>query len=176
MRTDRNESPCFCYRPAGTHLPAYSNITDGTLKQVCQLKGTLAASQQNHPTLVGEFSLAQSPGSSTNSLSQAQPHHHHHHQHQHKRHYTPEPPQKLRGGRRHPHALAAEARGPPSQDLVAYRKKLFDTQRAVYEENAAGWALWSWKLENDSPWSYSSGLKHGWITRDLDSRGSAAAC
>ncbi|CAO1635265.1 unnamed protein product [Sympodiomycopsis kandeliae] len=57
-----------------------------------------------------------------------------------------------------------------SSSFKSQLKQLFDTQRSVYE-TGSGWIYWTWKTENAAEWSYQDGLKYGWITRNLNSKG-----
>lgn len=173
--------------------PPYSNISDAALRLVCQLKGPLSSSQLHHPTVVGEWSVAQTP--SKQSVSQD----------------TVEGGPALAQGRRaeadqSPASSLVQEYGPPgrrrraagasraapspepprgaeprsrdaSADLAAYRRQLFDTQSLVYERNAAGWLMFTWRTEDDtSPWSYTAGLKGGWIPGDLSSGRTHSVC
>lgn len=58
-----------------------------------------------------------------------------------------------------------------SNDYKQYLKRVFDTQRNVYE-TGSGWIYWTWKTESADEWSYQAGLQYGWITRNLNSKGS----
>lgn len=60
-----------------------------------------------------------------------------------------------------------------SSSYKAQLKAMFDTQRSVYE-TGDGWIYWTWKTESADEWSYQKGLQYGWITRNLNERGSAS--
>lgn len=48
-----------------------------------------------------------------------------------------------------------------------FLQSAFQTQASVFETAAAGWSLWAWRIEGDSPGSYESGMQSGWIPKQL---------
>jgi glucan 1,3-beta-glucosidase len=47
-----------------------------------------------------------------------------------------------------------------------YLAKQFEWQTWLYEQ-ASGWVYWNWKLDHDDAWSFQTGVKDGWIPKDL---------
>lgn len=48
-------------------------------------------------------------------------------------------------------------------EFKAHLRKFWEVQADVYEKNAAGWIMWSWKLERGGEWSYKNGVEYGWM-------------
>lgn len=47
-------------------------------------------------------------------------------------------------------------------DIAKLNRQFFETQTTAYERGA-GWIFWSWKAENNLPWSYKDALSANWI-------------
>jgi len=47
-------------------------------------------------------------------------------------------------------------------DYKVFMRKFYEAQTTAYEL-ADGWIHWTWKVENADDWSYSAGLRGGWI-------------
>ena len=45
----------------------------------------------------------------------------------------------------------------------------YDGKVSTYEQ-ASGWIQWTWKTEQTDEWSYSAGLKYGWIPQNPTDR------
>nr|AJD14768.1 beta-1 3-glucanase [Glaciozyma antarctica PI12] len=57
--------------------------------------------------------------------------------------------------------------GDSTQWSKAYKiwlRKFYEVQTQVYEQGS-GWIMWTWRLESGDDWSYSAGLRGGWIPR-----------
>ncbi|KAH9973186.1 glycoside hydrolase family 5 protein [Lactifluus volemus] len=52
-----------------------------------------------------------------------------------------------------------------SGEYKTFLRKSWEAQVITYEK-ASGWLQWTWKTEQGDDWSYSAGLKYGWIPRD----------
>ena len=58
-----------------------------------------------------------------------------------------------------------------SATYKSYLKRMFDTQRDIYETSSSGFIAWTWKAPQAADWSYSRLVELGVISRDLNSRG-----
>lgn len=125
------------------------------LQFFCNMRDTLASSQRNLYTVVGEWSNAITDCARyVNSRNQGS-------------RYDGSYPGSTRIGS----CKGKSGSGANfSQDYKNYLKQIFDTQRNVYE-TGSGWIYWTWKTESAAEWDYSAGLKYGWITRNLNDRG-----
>ncbi|KAG8771802.1 exo-1,3-beta-glucanase [Serendipita sp. 397] len=56
-----------------------------------------------------------------------------------------------------------------SADYKAFLRRFWEAQVTAFERGQ-GWIYWTWKLENADDWSYSAGLKYGWIPQDPTQR------
>jgi len=52
-----------------------------------------------------------------------------------------------------------------SQDYKNFLRQTWEAQVITYEK-ASGWIQWTWKTESADEWSYSAGLRYGWIPHD----------
>lgn len=52
-----------------------------------------------------------------------------------------------------------------NQQVVTANRQFFETQTTAYEKGA-GWIFWSWKAENNLPWSYKDAVQAQWIPSD----------
>ena len=48
--------------------------------------------------------------------------------------------------------------------------------QVITYEKASGWIQWTWKTEMADEWSYSAGIRYGWIPRDPTQRQHASIC
>jgi aryl-phospho-beta-D-glucosidase BglC (GH1 family) len=58
--------------------------------------------------------------------------------------------------------------------LIAMRLLFF--KKVITFEKASGWVMWTWKTEGADEWSYSAGLKYGWIPQDPTGRKYSTIC
>jgi aryl-phospho-beta-D-glucosidase BglC (GH1 family) len=49
-------------------------------------------------------------------------------------------------------------------------------RKVITFEKAGGWIQWTWKAENADDWSYSAGLKYGWIPQNPTQRNFPNIC
>jgi len=59
--------------------------------------------------------------------------------------------------------------GSASTFSAAYKtflRQFWEAQVISYEAAADGWVMWAWKTESADEWSYSAGLKNGWIPQN----------
>lgn len=125
------------------------------LQFYCNMRGSLASSQKNLYTVVGEWSNAVTDcakylnGRGINA-----------------RYDGSYPGSSYVGSCKGKSGSGANF----TQNYKNFLKQMFDTQRNVFE-TGSGWIYWTWKTESAAEWDYSAGLKYGWITRNLDSRG-----
>ncbi|KAL9932091.1 hypothetical protein V8E36_009152 [Tilletia maclaganii] len=65
--------------------------------------------------------------------------------------------------------FSAEARKLYPLPYLQFLSTNFRLQQQLYEKYANGWMMWAWKLDRNGwrEWSFSDGLKYGWIG-DLD--------
>ncbi|PVF96087.1 putative EXG1-exo-beta-1,3-glucanase, major isoform [Serendipita vermifera] len=56
-----------------------------------------------------------------------------------------------------------------SSSYKAFLRRFWEAQVTSFESNA-GWIYWTWKAENADEWSYSAGLRYGWIPQNPTDR------
>ncbi|KAG8816780.1 exo-1,3-beta-glucanase [Serendipita sp. 400] len=56
-----------------------------------------------------------------------------------------------------------------SADYKAFLRRFWEAQVTAFERGQ-GWMYWTWKAEVADEWSYSAGLKYGWIPQDPNQR------
>ncbi|KAG8931005.1 exo-1,3-beta-glucanase [Tulasnella sp. 418] len=50
-----------------------------------------------------------------------------------------------------------------------FLRRFWEAQVTSFEKGQ-GWIYWTWKTEKAHEWSYSAGLEHGWIPKDVNDR------
>jgi glucan 1,3-beta-glucosidase len=63
----------------------------------------------------------------------------------------------------------------PDDRYYQHLARSFEAQTYVYEQGS-GWVYWNWKLDRDDAWSFSTGIKQGWIPKDLSSKPHGTPC
>jgi len=62
-----------------------------------------------------------------------------------------------------------------SQEYKIFLRQTWEAQVITYEK-ISGWIQWTWKTESADEWSYSAGLKYGWIPQDPTQRMYPSIC
>lgn len=111
------------------------------LQEVCDLTGSFVQSQKFYPSIAGEWGINGPNGDRAQDRD------------------LPVGPVKFPAGPAYPYSVK----------YMAFMARNFRTQQEVYEKGA-GWIMWSWRNDNALDWSYQTGLKWGWIPKDLDAK------
>lgn len=62
--------------------------------------------------------------------------------------------------------------GSSSSDIATLNRQWFETQTTAYELGA-GWIFWSWKAENNLPWSFQDAYANNWIPANISAKNEA---
>ncbi|KAL8280667.1 hypothetical protein RQP46_006990 [Phenoliferia psychrophenolica] len=131
------------------------------IQAICNMRSSLATSQKNLYTIVGEWSTA--PNDCATSLNGRGI----------GSRYDGSFPGSTRQG-------SCTGHTGPTRGLYSsyktYLRKYWEAQVTVYEQSTSGYVMWAWKTESADDWSWQAGLAGGWIPRDPTQRMYANPC
>lgn len=59
--------------------------------------------------------------------------------------------------------------GSTSTQIATLNRRWFETQAVAFEQGA-GWIFWSWRAENNLPWSFKDAIAANWIPKVITTR------